>query len=344
MPLLVLAAILFLNTTAHKPSTDSLVAHYQQKAMQYLDKEQALQNYYTIDSTGVSIFASANDKANKHAEHHYTFKEIGQHPPANKLHTLKGLKIAIDPGHCANTWQAACKEKKCIEMKAGPTTKLTKDIRLIEAQLTLATATLLKQKLEAAGAIVKLTDRPAKVPENTGLENKQRANAINKFQPDLTIVIHYNVDEKNTGWKKPSEKDFNMAFVGGSFMKNELSDSLSRSEFLRLLVSDDLEQSIRFSNKIAQSFTKHLEVPLATTTDAEYLIQSCLPTEAPGVFCRNLTLTRLVHGTIVYGETLFQDNRNELNRLSNHPGNWISQRVEQVATAYFEGVLSFVQP
>jgi len=169
------------------------------------------------------------------------------------------------------------------------------------------------------------------------LETKERARKINSFAPDFTIIIHYNVDEKNAGWTKPTKKDYDMTFVGGSYLKNEMEKPLSRAEFLRLLLTDDIENSICFSSFFVKSFEKNLAVPTAQQTDADYLAEYCLPTEEPGVFCRNLMLTRMVHGTLVYGETLCQDNLNELELLSK------SGRVQQVVNAYYEGIVKYIK-
>ena len=181
-------------------------------------------------------------------------------------------------------------------------------------------------------------------------ETKERARKINAFNPDFTVIIHYNVDEKNKEWKSPTKKDFDMAFVGGSFMKEELDKPLSRFEFLRLLLTDDIERSINFSSYFIKSFEKNLNVPTAKETDAEYLKQYCLPTEMPGVYCRNLTLTRMVHGTLVYGETLYKDYINELKLLSKEDIDFnevfhfkTSSRVQQVANAYYEAIINYVK-
>lgn len=405
---------------------NSIAQQYQKKIKQYLDKENALSGYYSIDSTGISMFRTPEEKAKHIIEYkvfwgevewakflfaNFSYEEIVQllnEKKDNEMYdnaspmektvradsSLKGFRIAIDPGHMANTIEQAKLEKKFIDMKADAKTGLKQDVQLIEAQLTFATAMLLKEQLEKAGATVMLTRnqpgenafgipfeqwlqtsfKPAvdsafankditedekqmlltKADETTifrklfsNLEVKERARKINSFRPDFTIIIHYNVDEKNTDWKKPTNKNFDMTFVGGSFMKDEMEKPLFRAEFLRLLLSDDLEKSVNFSSYFVKSFEKNLKVPIAKETDADYLKQYCLPAEKPGVFCRNLTLTRMVHGTLVYGETLYQDNINELMLLSKNEvtvkGITTSKRVQQVANAYYEAVINYAK-
>ncbi|MGQ0828357.1 MAG: N-acetylmuramoyl-L-alanine amidase [Bacteroidota bacterium] len=173
------------------------------------------------------------------------------------------------------------------------------------------------------------------------MELQKRAEMINNYKPDFTIIIHYNVDETNTGWTKPSNKNFNMAFVGGAFMRSDLSSPRKRFEFLRLLVSDDLERSIALSSSVVKSFEKNLNVKTAGPKDATYLTEGCLPTPEKGVYCRNLQLTRYIHSPLVYGETLYQDNVSECILLNQETDKTKNLRVQQVAEAYFQGVLNY---
>src|ERR1019366_433793 len=126
-------------------------------------------------------------------------------------------------------------------------------------------------------------------------------------------------------------------------MKSDLSTPEKRFEFLRLIISNDLEQSITLSSAMVKSFEKNLNVKTATIKDAKYLIDGCLATGEPGVYCRNLQLTRYIHTPLVYGETLYQDNMNECISLNKECDKTKNERVQQVAEAYFQGVLSFVK-
>lgn len=174
-------------------------------------------------------------------------------------------------------------------------------------------------------------------------ELRKRAERINEFHPDLTVVIHYNVDETNAPWNHPSGKNFSMLFVPGAFQKDELKTPEDRYEFLRLLLLDDVENSTNASGIFAAQFL-NLNVPLAKTSDAGYLVSSCRQTSKLGVYARNLSMTRLVHGTIVYGETLYQDNITEslaldrMNYTDSISGQRTSKRVLSVAEAYCAGI------
>ena len=174
------------------------------------------------------------------------------------------------------------------------------------------------------------------------LELVKRAEIINHYRPDITVIIHYNVDETNIGWNKPSKKNFNMTFVGGAFMKTDLSSQEKRFEFLRLLATDDIEQSIKLSSAVVKNFESTLNVKTAKITDAKYLYKGCLPTLENGVYCRNLQLPRYIHSPLVYGETLYQDNINESKSLNAESDKINNKRVQQVADAYFQGILEYL--
>jgi N-acetylmuramoyl-L-alanine amidase len=174
------------------------------------------------------------------------------------------------------------------------------------------------------------------------LDLAQRAEIINTFKPDLTIIIHFNVDEKNTNWIKPTSKNFNMAFVGGAFMKSDLASPEKRFEFLRMLITDDLEKSINLSSSVLDSFEKTLNVPVCGEKDATYVSESCLLTEKKGVFCRNLQLTRYVHSPLIYGETLYQDNIKECQLLNKENDKTKNERIQQVAQAYYTGIINYI--
>lgn len=307
---------------------------------------------------------------------------------------LKGLRICLDPGHIGGDIETARREKKWVEMKVNPAKGIKEPIQLIEGNLTYATAIILKNKLENAGAKVVLTRNESGISafgisfekwmdslflgsldssykrgdisfeEKNFLSKKandteifrrfflaedirMRARKINAFNPDLTLIIHYNVDETNQSWNKPTKKNFNMAFVGGSFIAEELNKPEERIDFLRLLLSDDIDNSIEFSKYIVESLVQKTEVPAALDSCAIYLKGNCITTDAPGVFCRNLALTRMVKGTLCYGESLYQDNINECKALAKEEiiidGIKTSKRVVAVAEAYFDGIINYMK-
>lgn len=175
---------------------------------------------------------------------------------------------------------------------------------------------------------------------------RERARKINAFDPDLAIIIHYNVDEKNEGWLTTTTKNHSMCFVPGAIFPGALNKKEARFNLLRLLVSDHYPKSVRAAGLICKYFVKELGVPAAGSKDAGYLESHCLYTGTPGVFSRNLALTRLPHCPVVYGETLYQDNEKEfaaltLKALRKEP---VPKRIQQVADAYYKGILEFFSP
>lgn len=315
---------------------------------------------------------------------------------------LKGWKIAVDPGHIEQTMEMAQIEAKFIKMKASDATGLV-PISFNEANLTLATANLLAEKLKKAGAEIMITrpqagigllgisfeewyakrrfsdlaaemragridssfmtkyffDNDATKTDWYGrlyvpIDLRLRADKINAFSPDISVIIHYNVHGPNWEMRdaennmQPTDKNYTMSFVAGSFKAYELSRQEDRMAFLRLLLSEDITKSIELSDKITSSFVKTLSIPAVTVADnLGYLNKSCILTEKEGVYARNLGLTRNIKGVLCYGESLCQDNISEaawLNQRLIQAGDMkTSSRVRMVADAYYEGILNYVK-
>ncbi|MCX6294858.1 MAG: N-acetylmuramoyl-L-alanine amidase [Bacteroidetes bacterium] len=262
---------------------------------------------------------------------------------------LIGYKIALDPGHIANDLETGDLEKKYLKIKGDRINGIKDSIEIAEGMLTddlknavdsLYKIGELKASQKQYFLSKKANDRDIFRVVFKDLELAKRAEIINNFHPDLTVVIHFNVDETNLKWEKTSNKDFNMTFVAGAFMKNDLSTKEKRFEFLRLLISDNLERSISLSSSVVKSFENELKVPTATIRDAKYLIEGCVMA-ANGVYCRNLQLPRYIHSPIVYGETLYQDNINECKALNAESDKTKNKRVQQIAEAYFKGILEY---
>ena len=403
-----------------------------------LVKDETLKDYFSIDEKGISLYASPEAKAADSAECRVYPSEYGafaklfyekEGPELLQLYLAKGmdpwpdsvvqsigagrpdfrvnekallpldgLKVAIDPGHVAADMELAELEGKYVKMRASRETGF-KEIAFNEATLTLATAYILRDMLEAEGATVLITRtepgvsafgqtydqwksnsvestireleklgsidsaradyyrRKATEKDKfrrlfTAKDLRERARKINAFRPDVTVIIHYNIHSPN--WEKRDEEGFfpttdanySMAFAPGSFMKGELDEPEERLEFLRLLLTDDMEASIRFSALSVQQFKKKAKVkPVEPDEELPYLDRACIRAKPLGVYTRNLTLTRLVHGPLTYGETLCQDNKREvriLNRKDLKVRNLqVSSRVKTVAKAYYEAIYRF---
>lgn len=173
----------------------------------------------------------------------------------------------------------------------------------------------------------------------------QRANLINAFNPHLTVIIHYNVDEKNNPWNKATFNNYAMCFIGGAFEKNDLNKFANKIHFLRLLLTNQIENSKKISAYTMQNFQNQLRVSAAKNNDAKYLETVCIPSDEKGVYCRNLLLTRYIVSPLVYGESMCQDNYHECQLLSQnnfeYNGNKIPFRIYQVADSYFNAIMKY---
>ncbi len=181
---------------------------------------------------------------------------------------------------------------------------------------------------------------------------EKRVAIINQFNPHLTLVVHFNVHEPNwanrdaEGYLVPTDENYVMAFVPGAFLKEELVEIEDRIHFLRLLLTDQVDQSIQLAESfiVASQYQTHLS-PVNPSQNLSYLELNSIKTNIPGVYARNLRLTRKVKSPICYGESLCQDNVEEaviLNRKDKMiQGIPYSSRLESVAEAYVNAVLEF---
>jgi N-acetylmuramoyl-L-alanine amidase len=174
-----------------------------------------------------------------------------------------------------------------------------------------------------------------------------RAEKINHFKPDLSVIIHFNVDEKNAPWIDFTEKNYTMAFIGGGFTVGNMLVTEMKTNFLRLLLSPQLDFSEALAAQTVKQFHHLLNIPIAKQGDATYLLKSSMPTDSRGVYCRNLLLCRQINSVLVYGEALYQDNTAEAAELMKwdiqFEGIATNQRVLKTAEAYFEGLKAYLK-
>lgn len=394
------------------------------KNLPFLIKHPGLHEQVWLDSSGVTLYSSAEDRLAFNAEsrieweeaqtflklmERYPLKEavevylkkgIGSFPdsignsksavrPLPK--SLEGLRVALDPGHLAGNRREARMENRIMEI-SGKEYGVRGRMRFYEADLAYQTAMLLKNRLEEAGAEVlisrgegesalgirfkhwykKCFEGQLEWDYERGnideefydfLKNKAdrkdvfysyfrrkdfeaRARKINAWKPDLTFIIHYNAHA--SGKLDAHEDNFSMAFVGGGFTRNELSEAEHRIEFLRLLLSEDLSESVDLSSHFIDTHRKGLKVPpVPVVNELPYLNRSSVYTGVEGVYSRNLFMSRAIHGPICFGESLMQENIYEAQALSKRDykekGIKTSKRVKEVADAYFEAVEKFVE-
>ncbi|MBL7913104.1 MAG: N-acetylmuramoyl-L-alanine amidase [Bacteroidia bacterium] len=195
--------------------------------------------------------------------------------------------------------------------------------------------------------LMKMSDRDLFWEFFRDFDLNHRAKLMNDFDPHASLIIHYNVDEKNEPWKQTSNRNFTMAFIGGAFTSDNIDKPENMIHFLRLLLTDELNQSEKLASLTVSNFNKNLNIPIASQFDANYLKDNCLFTASPGVFSRNLNLCRLINSPLVYGESLYQDNEKECKELmkmeSNYKGIKTNERVLKVAKSYYDAVFKFLK-
>ncbi len=178
----------------------------------------------------------------------------------------------------------------------------------------------------------------------------ERAKIINDFRADISLIIHYNANGNNVdkdGYLQPISNNYCMAFTGGGFMKNELSSQDARLDFLRLLLSNDLERSIALSGFIMKQHSSIAKVPVTPNkNNLRYLQRNSVYADMDGVYCRNLALSRMVKGAICFGESLMQDNINEAVLLNQknykEAGVRTSSRIKLMVDAYEAGIHEYL--
>ena len=176
-------------------------------------------------------------------------------------------------------------------------------------------------------------------------ELRQRAKLINDYKPDATLIVHYNVDEKNIPWKKTSPNNFTMAFIGGCFTPELLEKPRAKYHLLRLMITDQLERSEKLASLTVAHFNEYLKVPTACVADADYLTSNCISTATHGVYSRQLILCNIINSALVYGESLYQDNAEECVKLMDNSQNYFgiqtNERVFLVAKSYMDALRHF---
>lgn len=133
-----------------------------------------------------------------------------------------------------------------------------------------------------------------------------RVQMINDFDPDLALVIHLDVGQAH----------MTKAYVPGSFFPEEFATQEQRAHFARhFLDQPRWEKSVLLSRAIVQSFQANMGLDLQIHHgDNAKMIE-------PGVFSRNLNLTRKIKSPISFLECLFYDHPAEFEALSRerHP-------------------------
>lgn len=206
---------------------------------------------------------------------------------------------------------------------------------------------------------------------NSEYEMPWRARLINAFRPHITVLAHFNAYDDDTGYRSKYlriksimlgnqgrcdekmkdieevvasiaevKKNFCSAYVPGCFLRGELDAVESRIEFLRLVISPDLENSAIYSKYVVDNFRDYLKVPAAREAyHGAYRAGIC----KKGVYARNFRMTRLVRGVLCLGEPVLQNNMEEALRLKEIAEGRVPERVVAAARAYRDAVHAYAE-
>ena len=86
------------------------------------------------------------------------------------------------------------------------------------------------------------------------------------------------------------------------------------------------------------NFQMYLGVPAA---DREFVESKPAVRIPPGIYARNLKITRLVHSPVVLGEPLQQNNRKEAEELVKINSGTVPERIKLTAYAYYEAIRQY---
>ena len=169
-----------------------------------------------------------------------------------------------------------------------------------------------------------------------------RKDLIRNFAPDITLVIHFDTmarDFATNGTK---------AYVPGAFTPAEFATREDRRYFARHLLNPTAwDASIQLSQSVVNEISRKLDIPFDRFGGSPNVKRV-----APGVFARNLNLSRrITDSATCYAECFFYNDPAEFRALTktthpliidgqNHP---YSDRLLQVVGALKTGIVSFVR-
>ena len=171
-----------------------------------------------------------------------------------------------------------------------------------------------------------------------------RAQLINDFAPDLTLILHFDT----AGNPRQVSKGHNgtKAYVPGAFLPEELGTRENRFALVRHLAQPEMwKSSVGLSSEILKQIRSQMQIPIDSSGGGGSIREA-----APGVFARNLVLTRKIHGTaLAYLECLFYNDPLEFKAFSQNQyfmtigarSYGYSERLVQLSKAIRDGVLSF---
>jgi N-acetylmuramoyl-L-alanine amidase len=176
-----------------------------------------------------------------------------------------------------------------------------------------------------------------------GEDLEARARLMDQFQPDITLVVHYDASKNDQLQNSVQSLE---AFIPGAFRANETGSRKSRALALKhLLEVRRWNQTVELADQVTGAMSKSLSIPRLNKPEAFNGIRV-----RDGVYTRNLFLTRrLKSGLMVYLECLHYDHVNEHARLAvkdrslkyNSETITYPSRIDAVANGIENGILNY---
>lgn len=252
--------------------------------------------------------------------------------------SLRGLRIALDPGHLGGQW--ARMEERWFQI--GNNKPIT------EGDMVLYVAKLLKSELEGRGASVSLTRngskpatklRPGKLRVQAAASLREQGRAVNpaslkseaerlfyrtaeiraraekvnnQIKPDLVLALHFNAES----WGNPArptlvEANHLHLLVSGCYSARELSHEDQRHDLMVKLLNRSYDKEVAVSRAVASAMARATGLPPYTyTSDSAINVGG-----SPYIWARNLLANRLFECPVVYLEPYVMNNREVHDRI-----------------------------
>ncbi|NJM38664.1 MAG: hypothetical protein HC845_12810 [Akkermansiaceae bacterium] len=249
---------------------------------------------------------------------------------------LDGIKIAIDPGHIGGEW-AKIEERWFVVGNGTP---------VIEGEMTLKVAQLLKPKLENLGASVSLVrdqlepitakrpesladlaksaigqdDSPAAIQRTAErlfyrtAEIQDRANLVNEtLKPDIVLCLHFNAE----GWGNPNQPKLVDAhhfhlLLNGGYTDEEIALIDQRFEMLQRLLQRIHEEEVLIGSTVADTFGRITGLPPYTY---QFTNNFRAIDGQPYLWARNLLANRLYQCPVVFMEPYVMNSTIDYHRI-----------------------------
>jgi N-acetylmuramoyl-L-alanine amidase len=249
---------------------------------------------------------------------------------------LAGLKIAIDPGHIGGDW--AKMEERWLSFGGG--------MPVIEGDMTLWVAQLLKPRLEALGAEVSLVrsdsmpvtsvrpedflkpspDSSPQLADPSAMKTAERsfyrtaeiharAKRVNlNLKPDLVLCLHFNAEP----WGDPTQptlidRTHLHLILNGAYTDDELALPEQRLALVKKLLSRTHEEEVLVGSQLAATFAEFTQLPpYLYPADSKNSLP--IPGE-PYLWSRNLLANRLYDCPVIYMEPYVMNSTIDYPRL-----------------------------